>query len=74
MYLVECESVRTDPGMSSVFVAVVEDFASQPIIGIISGVLPNAIELRIRQQQTQSVRFFYLFFFFRDLSFPILNK
>lgn len=50
-HLVESKTFRTDPRVLRVLVAIVEDFAVQILVGVVSGVLVGAVELGVRQQQ-----------------------
>lgn len=70
----ERESVRADPGVPGVVVAVVEHLASQAVVGVISRVLSHAVELGVGQKQAQSVRLLNFLLFLRNLSFaPLLH-
>lgn len=58
----ERESLRTDPGVLDIVLAVVEDLAVELLIGIIAAVLADTVELALLQQCRQAVGFFFLFF------------
>lgn len=61
-YLVESESIWADPRMLHAVLAVMEDFAVQLLVGVVTGLLLGAVELGLLQQGRQTVWFLLLFF------------
>ena len=50
-YLVEQETVGTDPRVPGVVLAVVKHFTVKPVIGIVARLLAGTVKLGLRQQQ-----------------------
>lgn len=59
----ESETLRTDPRVFHVVLAVMEHFTVELLVGVVSGVLADAVELGLLQQLGEAVRLFPLFFF-----------
>lgn len=59
----ECETLRTDPRVFHVVLAVMEYFTAELLVGVVSGVLADAVELGLLQQLGETVGLFFLFFF-----------
>lgn len=55
IYLMERESFRTDPGVLRVVLAVMEHFAVEVLVGVISGLFVHAIEFALRQEEGQAI-------------------
>lgn len=53
----ECETVRTNPGVFNAVLTIVEDLAGELLICVVARLLANTIEARLLQQLRQSVRF-----------------
>lgn len=68
-YLVEEEALRTDPGVSSVVLAVVEHLTVQAFVSVVAGVPTVALELALRQQHSQTVGLLLLLLKFFQLLF-----
>lgn len=47
-YLMESKSLGTDPRVLGIVLAVMENFAIKVFVGVISGLLANAIEFALR--------------------------
>ena len=62
--LVEQESVRTDPRVPGVVLAVMEHFTVQSVISIVAGLFAGTVKFGLGQQQGQAV---WLLFFLLKL-------
>lgn len=60
----ENETFRAYPRVSGAVLAVVEHFAIETFVGVVSGLLATASEFRLRQELGETVGFFFLFFQF----------
>lgn len=60
----EGETLRTDPGVSCIVLTIMEDFAIEIFIGIITGLLVDAVKSALGQKKTEAIG---LFLFFLDL-------
>lgn len=59
----ESEPFGANPGVTGVVVAVVENFAAQLLICIVTGFLALALELGLRQQQSEPIGLLLLLLF-----------
>lgn len=59
--LMEGETLGTDPRVPGVVLAVVEDLAIEIFVGIIAGLLVDAVESALGQKQGETVGLFLLF-------------
>lgn len=61
-YLVESESIRADPGVFDIILAVMEHLAVEFFVRVVSGLLAHAIKLGLLEQCGKTVRLLLFLF------------